>query len=113
MFIKIEYYLTSSGRNPINEFALALSKEDQAKFVEVYRGIQEYGLEYDRVAFRQLDGKLWEIKYKAKGGGYRIAYVLVERNRMVWLHAFKKKTQKTPKADLELAKRRAKEVLEP
>lgn len=110
--MKIKYYLTPSGRNPVNEFALSLSKEDQGRFIEVYLGIQEHGLGYERVAFRQLDGKLWEIKYSAKGGGYRIAYVLIEKDCMVWLHAFKKKSQKTPRQDLELAQRRAKEVLE-
>jgi phage-related protein len=112
MLMKIMYYLTPAGRNPVNEFALSLPKEDQGRLVEVYLGIQEHGLDYERVAFRQLEGKLWEIKYSAKGGGYRIAYVLIEKDSMVWLHAFKKKSQKTPKADLELAKRRAKEVLE-
>jgi phage-related protein len=109
--MRIKYYLTPSGRNPVNEFARSISKEDQGRFVEVFLGIQEYGLEYDRVIFRQLEGKLWEIKFSAKGGGYRIAYVVIEKDSMVWLHAFKKKSQKTPKADLEVAKRRAKEVL--
>jgi phage-related protein len=112
MFMKIDYYLTPSGRNPVNEFIRSLSNDDQGRFVEVFLGIQEHGLEYGMVTFRHLDGKLWEIKFSAKGGKYRIAYVVVEKERMVWLHAFKKKTKKTPKDDLELALKRMREVLE-
>lgn len=63
-----------------------------------------------RVEFKQLSGKLWEIKFTSKGGKYRIAYVVVVGDKMVWLHAFKKKTQKTPKNDLEIAEKRMKEV---
>lgn len=48
---------------------------------------------------------------KSESGGYRIAYVLVERSSMVWLHAFKKRSQKTKQDDLELAMKRMKEVL--
>jgi phage-related protein len=36
---------------------------------------------------------------------------MIESDTMVWLHAFKKKTQKTPASDLELAEKRMREVL--
>ena len=61
--------------------------------------------------FRQLRGKLWEIKFNSPSGSYRIAYVVVDGDTMVWLHVFKKKTQKTPLDDLEIAEKRMKEVL--
>jgi phage-related protein len=108
--MNIDFYKTSSGRNVIDEFVQKLTPQDQGRFVDVYKGIQAQGLEFPTVQFRQLDGKLWEIKYSAPGGKYRIAYVMMEVNRMVWLHMFKKKTQKTPKNDLDLALRRMEEV---
>jgi phage-related protein len=77
----------------------------------VYESVTAYGFECQRVTFKQLDGKLWEIKFKAKSGGYRIGYVMTEGDTLVWLHAFKKTTQKTPPKDLELARKRMKEVL--
>ena len=61
--------------------------------------------------FKHLRGKLWEIKFSAKGGGYRICYVMIEWDNMVWLHVFKKTTQKTPSGDLAIAEQRMKEVL--
>lgn len=62
--------------------------------------------------FKPLRGKLWEIKFQSPDGGYRMAYVLVEQDEMVILHAFRKSTQKTPIKDLDLAEKRMKEVLD-
>ena len=65
-----------------------------------------FGLEAP-VSLRQLRGKLWE----ARVARHRVAYVLVAGPEMVLLHAFKKQGQRTSRHDLELAVRRAKEVL--
>ena len=109
--MKIALYETASGRSPIEDFIRGLPKADQARFADVFDGIEKYGLGCPRVQFRQLRGKLWEVKFNSPSSGYRIAYVVVEAETMVWLHAFKKKTQKTPTGDLEIAEKRMKEVL--
>jgi phage-related protein len=88
-----------------------LSKPDRAKFIDVIEGIEAHGLEFEAAEFRHLKGKLWEIKVKAQGGGYRVAYVMLGRDSMVWLHVFKKDSQKTPLEHIEVAERRMKEVL--
>ncbi len=65
--------------------------------------------------FQECRLPYWRQQGSAKGrpgGGFRIAYVIVEADIMVWLHAFKKKTQKTPTCNLEIAEKRMKEVLE-
>ena len=51
-----------------------------------------------------------EIKFKGKEGNYRILYT-IKKPDMIWLHSFKKKTQKIPKLDLEIGEKRKKEVL--
>jgi phage-related protein len=109
--MKVAFYEKASGKNPIEDFIQTLPKVDQARFADVFDGIEKHGLSCPRVQFRQLRGKLWEIKFNAGSGGYRIAYVMIESDTMVWLHVFKKKTQKTPASDLDLAEKRMKEVL--
>jgi phage-related protein len=109
--LKIFFYQTQSGNRPVEEFILHLSKEDQALFRSHKDGIERDGFRYPYVVFKHMEGKLWEIKFKGLDGNYRIAYVVVSRARMFWLHAFKKKTQKTPANDLDLAVKRMKEVL--
>lgn len=95
----------------MEEFIVSRSKADQARFAEVIVGLEEYGLSYSRVQFKPLRGKLWEIKFKAQDGSYRMFYVLVKTNEMVILYVFRKTTQKTPLHELELAEKRMKEVL--
>lgn len=109
--MKVYFYHTGSGRSPIEDFIESLSKPDQARIAEVIIGMEQFGLAYSRVQFKPLRGKLWEVKFSAPGGGYRMAYVLIQADQMVILHAFKKSGQKTPLKDLELAEKRMKEVI--
>lgn len=107
----VNFYTKPSGRSPIEEFITSRSKADQARFAEVIVGLEEFGLSYSRVQFKPLRGKLWEIKFKAQDGSYRMLYVLVKINEMVILHTFRKTSQKTPLHELEIAEKRMKEVL--
>jgi phage-related protein len=56
---------------------------------------------------RQLEEKVWEIRV----GKHRIAYVVVSGPELILLHAFKKLGRRTPRTDLDLALKRAREVL--
>jgi phage-related protein len=59
---------------------------------------------------RSLGGGLWEVRSNLAHG--RIARVIfcVSGGNMVLLHGFEKKSQKTPKPDLEIARKRQKET---
>ena len=109
--MKVFFYETSGGNSPIKKFIDGLPESDQASFFEVVTEIEKYGLSAVRVIFKPLEGKLWEIKFRSVQSSFRVAYVILEKDVMTWLHAFKKKTQKTPKQDLEIARKRMKEVL--
>ena len=111
MQMKIYLYETEAGNSPIKKFIDKLAKDDQARFIEVFDAIEEHGFAATRVTFKPIEGKLWEIKFKSPRAGYRVLYVLLEQDMMVWLHAFSKKTQKTPLTELNIARKRLKEVL--
>ena len=59
---------------------------------------------------RHLDGALWELRAKAPEGIARGIYVAVTGRRVVVLHVFVKKTEKTPRRALAIAAERLKEV---
>ncbi len=59
---------------------------------------------------RKLDSGLWEVRSDVPEGIARVLFT-VDGGVMVLLHGFIKKSQKTPKDDLKLAKDRKKEVL--
>lgn len=109
--VEVLMYRSAGGRSPVEECIEGLAKSDQVRFAEVADGIERHGLECPRVIFRQLEGKLWEIKFGTATGRFRVAYVVIDRDRMVWLHVFKKQSQRTPQNDLQIARRRMKEVL--
>ncbi len=59
----------------------------------------------------RLDSGLYEIRAKGKEGIARSVYCTAKEKEIVILHSFIKKSQKIPKKDLDLAKKRMKEVL--
>lgn len=59
---------------------------------------------------KHLQGKLWELRAKSDEGIARGIYVAVTGRRVVILHAFVKKTAKTPAAALSIARQRLKEL---
>jgi phage-related protein len=89
----------------------SLPKDIQAAFLRLSERIVAVGLERIREPHvKHLRGKLWEMRLSGRGGIGRTIYVTVTGRRVVVVHAFVKKTQKTPPSALELAEQRAKEV---
>ncbi len=89
----------------------ALPRDIRASFQRIVELIEAAGL--DRVHepyIKHLEGSLWEMRLKGKDGIARAAYVTAAARRVVVVHVFVKKTQKTPRREIETALRRAKEV---
>ena len=73
--------------------------------------IEEHGLERVREPYvRHLEGRLWEMRMKGKDGIARAVYVSATGHRAVVVHVFVKKTEKTPRREMETAKRRARDI---
>jgi phage-related protein len=53
---------------------------------------------------------VWELKISEQTGQFRVIYVIRRRDRIYVLHAFQKKTQRTPQKDIDLARARFKEI---
>ena len=89
----------------------ALPDDIRARFERIVNLIQTSGLERLREPYvKHLEGRLWEMRMKGKDGIARAVYVTATGHRVVVVHVFVKKTQKTPRRELETAPRRAKEV---
>jgi len=111
--MEVLFYQTAHGRAPVKTELDALPKKAQAHAYELLDGIETYGLNAPRVIFRQIRGKLWEIKIKLPGvGDYRIFYCMIQKDTMLLLNAFSKKTQKAPKQHIEVALKRMADAME-
>ncbi|MGD0860724.1 MAG: type II toxin-antitoxin system RelE/ParE family toxin [Terracidiphilus sp.] len=90
----------------------ALPLEIRARLIRLERLISQVGLETLREPHvKHLEGKLWEMRVTGRDGIARAIYVTAIGRRVVIVRAFIKKTQQTPRSEIELASRRAKEVL--
>jgi phage-related protein len=90
----------------------SLPPDIQARFLRIADRIRLVGLEsLGEPHVRHLEGKLWEMRLRGRDGIARALYVTAMGRRVVVVRAFGKKTQKTPRVEIELALRRAKEIV--
>jgi phage-related protein len=89
----------------------ALPADMRARLAHIAKLIEEMGLE--RVGephVKHLDGRLWEMRLTGRSGISRALYVVATGRRAVIVRAFIKKTQKTPRREIDLALARARAV---
>ena len=90
---------------------LCLPKDMQARFLRISELLESFGPQ--RVGLphvRPLGEKLWEMRLTGREGIGRVIYAASARRRLVVLHAFVKKTEKTPRRSIDLALKRLKEM---
>jgi phage-related protein len=89
----------------------AQPEDIQARFLRIVDLIEGHGLERVREPYvKHLRGPLWKMRLKVRDRIARAVYVTATGRRVVVVRVFGKKTEKTPKREIELALRRAKEV---
>jgi phage-related protein len=83
----------------------------RASFQRIVELIQAHGLERVREPYlKHLEGPLWEMRLKGKSGIARAIYITASGMRIVVVHVFSKKTQKTPRREIDQALKKAREV---
>src|SRR5229473_3371885 len=89
----------------------ALPTDMQARFLRLAERIASAGLQsLGEPHVKHLEGKLWELRLAGRDGIARALYVTAIGRRVIVVRAFVKKSHRTPRAEIELALRRAKEI---
>jgi len=89
----------------------AFPADIRARFERIVGLIHNFGLERVHEPYiKHVEGRIWEMRLKGRDGIARALYVTAIGKRIVVLRVFSKKTQKTPRNEIELALRRAKEI---
>jgi phage-related protein len=102
--LKAVFYRTPSGAEPVRDWLRTLSQGDRRQIGEDIKTC-EFGWPIGMPICRALGKGLWEVRTTLKDRIARVLFV-PDRDRMVLLHGFIKKSQATPQADLELARSR-------
>lgn len=83
----------------------------RARLLRLMQLIEVHGLDQLHESHaKHLEGKLWELRAKAPEGIARGIYMAVTGRRVIVLHAFVKKSAKTPPGALALARELLKEI---
>jgi len=99
------FYETASGRSPVREYLDRLSAAEAAKVLTDLDLLAAFGLELGMPHVRPVQGKVWELRSVGRVQ-HRVLYAAVSGRRLVLLHAFTKKTPKTPASEIDLAEHR-------
>lgn len=102
--LSVSFFKSEAGREPVREWLKSLPREQRRIIGEDIKTVQ-FGWPLGMPLVRKLDRDLWEIRIRLRDGIARVAFTTGE-GRMVLLHGFIKKSQKTPADDLALAKAR-------
>ena len=89
---------------------LALPPKILAKMLHIFELIEMAGAKLGEPYTKPLNNGLFEVRAKAQEGIGRSIYCYQKGQKIIILHTFVKKSQKTPKKDLEIALKRKKEI---
>jgi len=105
----VEFYKSINDSSPVEAWLDGLHESARAKILRNMLLLQEFGLSIKEPYVKPLGEKLYEIRAKDPKGIYRVIYFAYTGRRFVLLHGFTKKTQKTPRKEIEIAKKRMEE----
>ena len=112
---RIKLFADSQGNQPIKEYLAALAqgtdKDSRVKLgkVDYYmQALRNYGTRAGEPFVKHIEGEIWELRPLRD----RFFFFCWQGNHFILLHHFVKKTQKTPKKELDQAKRNLKDFIE-
>ena len=112
MEFEIEFYKDEKSNKFIEKFILDLEKSNSVLAVKTKQGINKLrNRSYHKEPLsKYLESGLWELRIKAGTNILRIIYTFAKGRIIILLHIFIKKKQKTPQVELEIARKRLKEI---
>jgi phage-related protein len=111
---EVVFYEDERGRRPVWEFMRSLPGKHRAKIARSLDLLEEFGLTLGAPHARSVKGhrKLWELRVQVARNAYRLFYFAHIEQRLVMLHGFQKKAQKTPHQEIAIAEQRMRDLLE-
>lgn len=103
------FYQTAAGSEPVRDWLKSLDDADRKVIGEDIATV-EFGWPVGMPTCKPLAGGLWEVRSTLPSKREARVIFMLDEERMVLLHGFIKRTQKTPKSALDLAKKRKKEI---
>lgn len=101
----IEFYQLPDGEKPVETFLDGLDKKMRAKALYGLAILKEFGNTLREPHSKPMGDGLFELRIKFASDISRIFYFFVVDNKIVLTNGFVKKTMRTPKSELDLARK--------
>lgn len=101
----VDFYELPNGGKPIEEFLDSLDPKMRAKALYGISILQEFGNRLREPHSKPMGDGLFELRIKFASDISRIFYFFVVDNKIILTNGFVKKTIKTPKSEIELARK--------
>jgi len=102
--LTVFFYKTEGGNEPVRDWLKSMKREDRKTIGEDIKTAQ-FGWPLGMPLVRKLEAGLWEVRSSISQGIARVLFT-TEGHTMVLLHGFVKKSQKTPRSELQTARQR-------
>ena len=108
----VEFYETENGNIPVEEFLKMLDVKMRAKLLGIIKIHQEKGNRLREPYSKHLDDGIFELRGKVGSDISRVLYFFYYNKKIILTNGFIKKTQKTPKTEIDKAKKYRSDYLE-
>ncbi len=102
----LEFFIEDRGSSPVEEFLDGLDLKTRARFRWSMEQLRVRNVQAREPLVRHLEGDLWELREESRTNIYRVIYFFYTGRRIVFLHGFQKKSQRTPRRELAMARQR-------
>ncbi len=109
---QVGFYALPNGDKPAKEFITGLDRKMRAKMLRTIETLEDKGNQLREPYSKHLDDGIFELRAKVGSDISRVMYFFVVNREIILTHGFIKKSQKTPSAEIDRAKRYRKDYLE-
>ena len=109
---EVEFYENENGDTPVEDFLNSLDIKMRNKLLMILNVLQEKGNQLREPYSKHLEDGIFEVRGKVGNDISRVLYFFYYNGKIIITNGFVKKTQKTPKSEIKIAKKYRKEYLE-
>ena len=108
---RIVFYVEEDA-SPVRDYLRGLDARTRARFGWLIEQLRVRNVTAREPLVKKLDEKLWKLRCESQTNIYRLIFSFVTGRQIVLLHGFQKKTQRTPRGEIDLAQRRLQRFIE-
>lgn len=101
--VRVIYYVTDSGRRPVEEFVDDLNIRSRRKFVDVVELLESLGRELAAPHAKHIGDEIFELRFEGIEGTIRVLYFFFDGAKAILTNGFVKKSNRTSKNEKEIA----------